>query len=189
VRERAGARVIVDSSKLASDAFLLSTLPDVRVHVLHLVRDPRATAHSWNRRRLKDPSAPDSYFGRIGPVDSSFYWLRRNAVIEALLRRSHGSRYLLVRYEDFVGDPLALVRSVAELVGESEANLPFTGPRTVRLSENHMVAGNPRRFSSGQCEIRSDDEWRHAMPTAAKVLTTLPALPLMRRYRYPLWRV
>jgi len=184
--ERAGARVVVDSSKLATDAYLASCLTDTDLYVVHLIRDPRATAYSWGRHKLEDPSDPDSYFGRLSPTRSSAYWLRRNAVIETLLRPRLGDRYLRLRYEDFVRDPREAVGTVLSLVGEGDAELPFVDERTVVLRGNHTVAGNPLRFSSGTCRVRADDEWRDAMEPRRRRLATLPAAPLMPRYGYSL---
>jgi hypothetical protein len=180
-----GARVIVDSSKLATDAYLLATLTDLDLHVVHLVRDPRATAYSWGRQKQKDP-ALRLELGRLGPAASSLYWLRRNAVIESLLRRRLGDRYLRLRYEDFVSDPRSVARDLCAFAGEPRARLPFLDDRRVRLTGNHMVGGNPRRFSSGETIVRADDEWRAAMGAGRRLLATLPALPLARRYGYSL---
>jgi Sulfotransferase family len=183
---RAGARVVVDSSKLATDAYLAACLTDTNFYVVHLIRDPRATAYSWGRLKLEDPGDPESYFGRLSPARSSAYWLRRNAVIEAVLRPRLGDRYLRLRYEDFVREPQEAVRSILALLGEGDAKLPFVDERTVVLNGNHTVAGNPLRFSAGTCRVRADDEWRGAMDPARRRLATLAAAPLMPHYGYPL---
>ena len=47
IADQTGARVIVDSSKFASDAALLSHLPGIRPAYVLLIRDPRAVAWSW----------------------------------------------------------------------------------------------------------------------------------------------
>jgi hypothetical protein len=179
------ARVIVDSSKFATDAYLLATLTDVDLRVVHLVRDPRATAYSWARQKQKDPALKLD-LGRRGPAASAFYWLRRNAAIEGLLRRRLGDRCVRLRYEDFVSDPQSVARELCAFAGEPDARLPFLDSRRVRLAENHMVGGNPRRFSSGETVVRADDEWRSAMAAGPRLLAGLPALPLARRYGYPL---
>jgi Sulfotransferase family len=182
----AGARVVVDSSKVATDAYLASCLTDVDLHVVHLIRDPRATAYSWSRLKLENPSDPDSYFGRLSPTRSSAYWLRRNAVIETVLRPRLGDRYLRLRYEDFVREPREAVRSILALVGEEHAEPPFVDDHTVVLGDNHMVGGNPLRFSAGTCRVRADDEWRAAMDPARRRRATLAAAPLMPLYGYSL---
>jgi hypothetical protein len=180
----AGARVIVDSTKNAIDAFLIAAFTDIELSVVHLVRDPRANAYSWGRKKIKLP--PNEYFEQRGLVSSSVSWLTRNAAIEALLRRRCGPRYKLVRYEDFVADPRGVVEAICDLAGESSADLPFTGEHTVRSAPNHTVAGNPARFMSGELKIALDDEWRRKMTRKQRALATLPAAPLMPRYGYPL---
>jgi hypothetical protein len=182
---RAGARVLVDSSKTATEAYLISALTDIQLYLVHLVRDPRAVAHSWGRRKAKTYE-PLRYFGRLSPARSSGRWLRRNAVIEVLVRRRFGARYLLLRYEDFAGDPQAAVRSICELVGEPDAKPDFLDRHRVRLTVNHTVSGNPTRFASGELEIRADEVWKESMTVRSKALATLVAAPLMHRYGYHL---
>jgi hypothetical protein len=178
-----GARVVVDSSKLPTDLYLLSTLTSVDLYVLHLVRDPRATAFSWSRTKER---VPGHYFHRLGPWESSFYWLRRNGVVDGIVRPRLRERYLRVRYEDFVARPEEAVRSICSLVGKPVARLPFVDDHTVELQPNHMVAGNPSRFTSGRVSIHPDDAWRSAMSRRDRVLASLPAAALMRRYGYDL---
>ena len=43
------SRVLIDSTKDAPYAYLLDGMPTVDLRVVHLVRDPRAVAHSWRR--------------------------------------------------------------------------------------------------------------------------------------------
>ena len=39
--ESSGGRVVVDSSKMASDALLADAIPGINLKVIHLIRDPR----------------------------------------------------------------------------------------------------------------------------------------------------
>jgi hypothetical protein len=185
--ERAGARVLVDSSKTATDAYLLAALTDADLYVVHLVRDPRATAFAWAKRKAKSYD-PLLYFGRMGAARNSFRWLRRNGVVEALLRRRLGSRYMLLRYEDFVADPPAAVRSICGLAGRAGADLSFLDGRRARTSPNHTVSGNPSRLQSGELEISPDDAWKSGMTPRAKGVAAAVAAPLMARYGYPFFR-
>src|SRR3712207_9390131 len=50
------SRVIVDSSKEPAHGFAMSMVPNLDFYVLHLIRDPRAAAYSW----LKKKPQPDS---------------------------------------------------------------------------------------------------------------------------------
>ena len=49
IQKVASAKVIVDSSKDPSFAFVLASIPEIRLSVVHLVRDSRAVAFSWTR--------------------------------------------------------------------------------------------------------------------------------------------
>lgn len=183
----ANADVVVDSSKLATRAYLLAMLADVDLYVVHLVRDPRALAYAWGKETLKHQSENGStYFSRLGPVRSSFNWVRRHAIIELVLRSHLGPRYLRLRYEDFVREPEATVRSICELVGDPDATSPFVGPAEVTLGRDHTIAGNPTRFTTGTVLIREDDAWKTGLSKRSKVLATAVAAPLMRRYGYRL---
>ncbi|MBC7238020.1 MAG: sulfotransferase, partial [Chloroflexi bacterium] len=51
IRQVTGCRMIVDSSKMPSHALLLGMLPGVELYMVHLVRDPRATAYAWRKFR------------------------------------------------------------------------------------------------------------------------------------------
>jgi hypothetical protein len=50
VRSVSGADVIVDASKFAAYRFLLGLAGDLNVTPVHLTRDPRAVAFSWQRK-------------------------------------------------------------------------------------------------------------------------------------------
>jgi hypothetical protein len=180
-----GARVLVDSSKGAPIAYLIATLTEIDLYLVHLVRDPRACAYSFAKTKLK-PGEPLRYYNRRRPATSSLHWLRRNAIIEALLRRRLGDRYLRVRYEDFAESPRQTVGAICSLLGEPDAVLPFHDEHLVRFSPTHTIAGNPPRSSRGELRIRPDDEWRVQMDRRAQRLAMLAAAPLMPRYRYSL---
>jgi hypothetical protein len=182
---RAGAEVLIDSSKTAADAYLIATLTDVELYVVHLVRDPRGVAYSWSKRKEKGYRTP-GYFGRMGPIKSSAIWMRRNAVIEALIRRGQRDRYMMVRYEDFVERPEWIARSICSLVGEPDAAPPFVGAGVIRVGAGHLVSGNPIRFTAGDLRIHPDEEWKMRMGRRERIAATIAAAPLMPRYGYRL---
>ena len=180
-----GSRVIVDSSKFPSYGYVLGMVPSVDLYVVHLVRDPRAVAYSWQRKRLHpDPENPE-YMPLRGPAESSTRWTARNLAVEAL-RRRYPARYLLLRYEDFVADPRKAVGRVLELVGEEMAPRPHVGAHEVKLGTNHNVWGNPGRFRTGTVEVRPDREWAHLMKPGDRRLVSSLTFPLLRRYGYSL---
>jgi hypothetical protein len=176
IQAATGARVIVDSSKFASEAAVLLHLEGIRPVALHMVRDPRAVAWSWHRQK--------AYIGRRGALDSTWYWVGFNLAAEAVSRRLPGASMPL-RYEDFTADPEGSVRRVLSLLGEPAGRCPVRG-RRVTLGGNHTVTGNPDRFLTGEVEVREDDAWRRRLPRRASVAATALALPWLRRYGYPL---
>ena len=179
-----GSRIIVDTSKFPSYGFTVGMVPSVDLYVVHLVRDPRAVAYSWLRKKLQpDPETPE-YILRDSPTRSSLRWTARNLGTELLWRRSP-KRYLMLRYEDFIAEPRKTIGRVLELVREETAPLPHVAEHEVELGANHNIWGNPNRFQTGLVRLRPDDEWASRMQPRDKALVTLLTLPLLARYEYP----
>jgi hypothetical protein len=103
-----------------------------------------------------------------------------------VLWRDRPDRYLRLRYEDFVREPLPAVRRIVALVGEAPEGLPFLSDTAVRLQPTHSVSGNPNRFTTGSVEVRADDEWMRLMRRTDRMLVTALTLPLLLHYRYPI---
>jgi len=182
---QSGCRVLVDSSKLPSYGWLLGRLPEVDLYVVHLVRDPRATAWSWLRRkRLTDTDDDARLMQRQPPLKSAIMWTVWNLVAALLWSRSE--RYLRLRYEDLIAHPEDAVRRIAALLGELPGRMPFTAPGRVALAPTHSVAGNPTRLVTGEVSLRLDDEWAHRLRPGHELLVTLTTLPLLLRYHYRL---
>lgn len=176
IGEVLGAELIVDTSKFPAEAAHLMGLLDLRPQVLHLVRDPRATAYSWHRAK--------GYIPAMSPLRSSTYWTGFNAASEWIAGAFPG-RCLRLRYEDFAARPAETIDRVMAWAGLSPPG-PVIDGGTARLGVNHTVTGNPDRLRTGPVAIRPDDAWRTALPASSVALSTLAALPLMSRYGYPL---
>jgi hypothetical protein len=172
-----GVHTIVDTSKYPADAAMLAHFGQVRPFFLHLVRDSRAVAHSWRRRKkgIARRKVP------LAAVD----WLITNAACDAI-RRRHPEQSMLLRYEDLLHDPAAWIDAVAARVGLSLEHTPFIGQRTVALGPNHTVSGNPDRFNTGPTRLQVDEAWHDEMPPHLKALVTLMTWPSLRRYGYSL---
>lgn len=183
-RRVTGARVVVDSSKSPSYGWALGMASGIDLYVVHLVRDPRATAYSWLKKKLQPDRGEAGYMDQHPPAKSSLLWTVWNASAAAFWRRSPG-RYLPLRYEDLVADPGAALLRILEMVGEGDRDLPFVRGREVDLRVSHTIAGNPNRFRTGTMELRLDDEWKRGMGLRDRALVTLLTLPLLARYGYP----
>lgn len=182
ISEVSGARTIIDSSKHASYALLLSRLPGIDLRLLHVVRDSRAVAHAWTKTVAR-PEAGGLPMPVYGPAKAAVLWDVQNAVIEQL-RRTHD--YQRVRYEDFVRAPKDVLLDAARFAGidDDSAVLSMMEGSTLSLGPSHTVAGNPMRFVSGEVTIRSDETWQREMPAGRRRLVNALTLPLQRHYGY-----
>ena len=177
-----GSRVIVDSSKEPAHGYAMSLVPGVDFRVVHLIRDPRAAAYSWLKKKPQPDSEEIEHMVRFSPTKSSALWDSWNASAEALWRRTP-ERYLRLRYEDFVADPRKSLQRILGLL-EVTAELPLAGEREVMLGVSHTVSGNPNRFETGAVELRPDHEWMDRMEPRHRALVTALTYPLLKRYGY-----
>ncbi len=183
--ERAGeGGLVVDATKDLSPLYLLSTLPGFEVAIVHLVRDPRGVAHSWGKRtRRPEFVGREVYMERHGALDSSVRWLYSNLLAESA-RRRHAA-YLRLRYEDLVAAPRQWMERVCALAGLPGPDLSFLASDRAEVArDNHILSGNPSRFTSGSIALRLDESWRREMPPGKRLLVSALTLPLRVRYGY-----
>lgn len=185
VRERTGARVLVDSSKNPSFGRILLGTPGVRLHIVHLVRDARGVAHSLARPKRRPGTDRPTFLARRGPVVGALLWSAANVLTELNIgRRRRGVR---VRYEDFVRAPGPVLRRVVETVDASAASAPpaHVDGTCVRLGVDHVLSGNRVRSRTGEIELTEDVAWRTRMSAPRRRLVSTLTLPLLRRYGFP----
>jgi len=180
-----GASVVVDSSKLPAYGYLLGQAKGIDLHIVHLVRDPRAAAYSWARKKVLPDGGNAGYMKPQSVVRSSVLWTVWNATTGAMWG-ADPSRYLRLRYEDLVAHPRESVEKVLQFVGRPSGQLPFVSDTKVLLGSNHSVAGNPNRLVHGEVSIKVDDEWATGMARSQKALVTTLTLPRLRHFGYPL---
>jgi hypothetical protein len=178
IPEATGSRVVVDSSKWPGFGALLEATECGEVYLVHLVRDPRAVAHSRLRRIDRRGVSL-----KPGPTGFALVYDSSNTAVELGWGRG---RYIRLRYEDLVRNPAAAVEQIAALVGEPATGLRMISADTVDLEPTHCVAGNRNRFQSGEVRIKLDDEWASASRLTAGQSTAVTALtwPLRARYGY-----
>jgi Sulfotransferase family len=183
IADETGARTIVDSSKRPAYAAFLMNVPEVELFAVHLVRDPRASAHSWETRRYA--SVREGEVKRRNAIDSTIRWDLLNVSSEAVLRRAGPDKAMRLRYEDFVAEPQLWVTAIGKMVGEVDLASAFVDESTVELGPNHTIAGNPSRYRTGRMALHDPAEWRTEQNARSRWAATLVALPLLRRYGYP----
>ena len=176
-----GCNTLIDSSKLPPHGFILSEIPGMEVSVIHLVRDSRAVAYSWQRRKVRPEIYwKESYMRRRGCVETVYEWMLCNLFIEVLSRKVE--RYTIMQYEQFAQFPK---EEIARLLTWAGAKAPldfFMDERTVDLGIAHTVSGNPSRFEHGTVKIRPDRAWSKEMPFEKKYVVSGVTFPLLMRY-------
>jgi hypothetical protein len=184
VVRRTGSRVLVDSSKYPVHGMLLALIPDIDLRVVHLVRDPRAVAFSWQRTK-KRPEIhwEDRYIRKRSLLESSLAWSASSLLVEA--NRRSDVPQLTVRYEDLMARPSSMLDLLWRFVGLHPVSGVITDG-TAQLSSGHTLSGNPSRFDSGPVRLSLDEEWREAMSLPRKALVSLATLPGLAVYGYPL---
>lgn len=92
---------------------------------------------------------------------------------------------MTLRYEELCANPGGNLARVRAFAGEASGSVPVEAGGWVELGPNHMAAGNPVRWQRGRVKVACDEEWLDGMPRGARLRATIPALPLLHRYRYP----
>jgi hypothetical protein len=166
---------VVDSSKYPAEAAAMLNHPELDVRVVHIVRDPRATAYSYQRGKR--------YIEPMSPARSTSNWVAFNAASEAVGRAAK-QRYLRVRHEELTQRPREVVAGVLRFAGLDD-DPPVDEAGKVTLGVNHTVTGNPDRLGSGVVSIKPDERWRTGLAAGHSAVATAIALPLLRRFGYP----
>jgi Sulfotransferase family len=177
-------KVIIDSSKTPSHLFLLSKIYSIRLMVLHLVRDARAVAYSWDRRMKRKTGlvGEEAYMDRRPMIRTIFRWNVENWYTD------HWSRdqipNVLMRYEDFINSPYGELMNALAGLGFKNIDLDLIERQEFEFQSNHGIGGNPGRFEKSSLRIEDRGEWRTKMPMSTQVILGILAAPLMARYGY-----
>lgn len=183
VRDVSGSAVVVDNSKLASEAHLRLRTDGLSTRIIHLVRDSRGVAYSRSKQVLRQ-DIENRHMGRHPPGRTAARWVLYNFLLEAISRDA--GRRSLLRYEDFVRDPSTQFGRVLDFLGldVTAADLDFLDGNEVDLVGDHGIWGNPMRLQQGVQTIRLDEDWRHQMRRGTRLKVTALSLPGLLRYRY-----
>jgi hypothetical protein len=176
IAEHAGADVVVDSSKTLLRLLRLASVEARadRVHVIHLVRDVRGFTASRST-----PTAAPAASGAVGrtrvqsPWRAVLDWVVQNVLTYvAGVTRLRG-RYDVVRYEDLVREPEAVLTAVCGRVGlEFEPSmLPPLGRGAA-----HLIGGNSSRLRFDS--LVPDTTWRSRLPVGRQRVLAVVQWPL-----------
>ena len=184
IYEVSGCSVIVDSSKSATYPYLLHNTTDLDIYMVHFVRDSRAMAYSWKRKKLRpEIHWQEEYMEQFKIKRSTRNWTMNNGF--SVLFRFVNPHYLFMRYEDFTTDPQKSLVDILEFVGEQNADISFLEDgRRFQPTPQVSVAGNPLRFKRDEIVIRSDEEWRKKMSKRDQFVATCLTAPLLAYFGY-----
>lgn len=176
------APIIVDTSK--TPPYALNLLDETRYELffVHLIRDPRAVAYSWSRKR-SSREADNEFLPRYSALKCAVYWNVFN-LLGLLFRFYRGSHYLPVRYEAFCAQPRQVTADIFRHCGLQDDGLHWSDSHVVQVKPQHSISGNPSRFNTGEVRIRPDDEWRTHMARASRWLVTAICAPLLLVFGY-----
>lgn len=185
IQEVFECQVIVDSSKDPSHGFLLSEINEIDLRIAHLVRDSRAVAYSWGRKKRNlEVKGQIVYMRNLHPATSALMWAVSNTLTELLA--SKVEYYIRLKYEELVAQPEETVKKMLWSLGfKGVSKTPFIKKNTVLLNRaTHNISGNPSKFATGEVRISLDREWIDHLPLKYKALVTGLTLPWLLKYGY-----
>src|SRR6185503_9310507 len=95
IRVVSGAATVVDSSKLPSHAMILRRVRVVDLSLVHLVRDSRGVAYSWQKHvRNRVTAGEPKYMEKYNPISASLRYDLYNGMTRMVGRM--GVPYLLM---------------------------------------------------------------------------------------------
>ena len=168
IAEVSGRRVIVDSSKSAARAALVSQALDGRAHIWHLVRDGRGVVHSYAKsfQKSEREGLQHDMPGR-SRLRSALMWSTKNVFLSGLQRAGLCSR--LLRYEALVEHPLAALNTVGGPVNLKYDEFADVLSSEIEITGRHTVAGNRLRTQE-RIRLRMDTAWRGRFGVSEKLL-------------------
>ena len=178
-----GNDFIVDSSKSPGYAKMLGMISEIEVFVVHLIRDPRGAAYSWQREKLQIDSGTKEHMGKMSPGKSAIMWNIWNTASENI-NGCHPDRYVRIRYEDLMANPRRELEKIICMTGTPVKEWDFINGRCVHLDRTHTISGNPNRFQSGDIELRTDEEWKNSMGGIHRRIVTNLTKRLLTKYGY-----
>ena len=121
---------------------------------------------------------------RYGLLSASLRYDLYNLLTHRLPRLGHP--YLFMRYEDLMADPLSNLRRAVRHAGVDthDGEFGFLENRAVSLGPNHMVDGNPLRFTVGSVPLQMDETWRRRLSTSRRIAVSILTFPFLMKYGY-----
>jgi hypothetical protein len=172
LRELTGAKIVIDSSKIALHLKYLLQSDALKIKIVRLVRDGRAVTVSAIGHGLKRDSRPET----VAAAAKS--WRDNNEASERILAETPASQWMFVKYEELCKAPEETLRGICKFLGMDSQNIVLD----FRARTQHVL-GNEMRLKSGS-DIRLDERWRTALSKEDLAVFEGVAGDLNRKYGY-----
>jgi hypothetical protein len=186
IAEVSGSKVVVDSTKRPSLAYILARAPKIDLRMVHVLRDPRGVAYSWSKVvELPEGTSTKGRMNQRSARLTARRWVTVNAMIAGLARL--GTRRVTVRYEDLVGDPRTELGRIADLTADVTGvadPLAFLDGKSFEQAGSHAVAGGRIRMRTGTIALSLDEKWRREYGPWRRRLVAAMTWPLRSMYGY-----
>ena len=171
-QDMSGARVVVDSSKLALHLKFLLKSDRLKIKALNLIRDGRAVVTSMLGHGFQRATRAETIAG------AAMEWKRTNEASESVLSTLPASQSITFQYEELCRQPEATLRNICKFLGMDtrQINLDFR-------SKTQHVLGNDMRLKSGS-DIRLDERWRTTLTKEDLAVFDQVAGEMNRKYGY-----
>lgn len=184
IGRHSGKETIVDSSKLPGRALALTSIPGIDLFVVHVVRDGRGVAWSLLQSYKRDVKA--GLQKEIKPksaLRTAARWCVVNLATEALRWKLEPERYIRVKYEDLVADPVPTLQKIGKMIDLDLADIALKLRDGEPIQPTHQIAGNRLRMNKSIRLVR-DEAWRTQMPASQRAAFDRLGGWLLRRYGY-----
>ena len=160
------ASALVDSSKYPLFGAALHAAGAAKVAPLHIYRDPRAVAASWQRtkRRPEANHQQEDMAKSRSVLTSTVRWLWFNHLSRQLIERVDAPSQSLA-YEQFCAAPEVSLRQLGD-------TFELKSRRSSEIGTGHSVSGNPARFAGDLTTISFDEGWKSELSSVQKAIIT-----------------
>jgi hypothetical protein len=172
LREITGAKIVIDSSKIALHLKFLLKSKDLKIKIIRLVRDGRAVTVSTMGHGFKRDSRRETVAG------AALSWRGNNEASERILADLPTSQWMFVKYEELCRQPEETLRGICKFIGIDSRNIVLD----FHARQQHIL-GNEMRLKSGS-DIRLDERWRKELSQEDLATFDEVAGDLNRKYGY-----